>query len=354
MLQDESFQDLLFGGLEDRQSADCRAWVDRYKEAYKAATDLEAIQDFSDKTLLLHIIGAYTLFSSKSLLTCDFIGLPTPRFEVRALNKEGCELVAIHEGFLHLLGFMNECSLLSFVLWDHLKHVPKDQATTLDLHLKLNKLRLARRFLKNPFRLPSFVSSFSEELKTKMTDEMEAMLAFAIHHELAHHYFRHVTKTGTTHAQPLVCEYLNYFKNEEFEADLSAIQAVREGMDLYVAGASLLLYHLALLESVSLDMKSTHPLAVNRIHQLEAALPPWTSEQARRSLTGMVQNMAKELEQYRKEGLGAAFELYSNAGVQNPIQELTTIADILLKGERIFSKYGGRTLVHPSRIEGDS
>jgi hypothetical protein len=338
MLSDETIQNLLTGGLDDHWKSICRSWIDESKRSYEVASDLEAIEIFSDKELLPNIALGSAIFKSPALGKSDFIGLPTPRFAVLATKQEDAYLVAIHEGFLRLMRFLNEVSLLSYVLWTRLSDTLGDMAVEFDAHLNAAKIKIGRQFLQEPFRLPSFFNEFSDQMKARMQDEMTSMLAFAVHHELAHHELGH--SSGCKRVQPdlLIDESMNIFKAQEFEADEQAIGAVQKNLDSYIAGVCLFLRHLAELETFTTEPKATHPFAINRINHLAGRLPSYASEKARDVVTDSAKYMAKDFARHRDRDMHLMFDLFALAKPDRAIRDVTVVASVILDGNRMVTE----------------
>src|SRR4051794_31494088 len=106
MLSEVAIDDLLVGGLDDEWVSHTRTWLHEYKLEHGAKTDLDAIRIFSDSEVLPVLAIAGTTFANQDLWKCQFIGLPTPRFAVQLVPLEDHYLVAIHEGFLHVITFL--------------------------------------------------------------------------------------------------------------------------------------------------------------------------------------------------------------------------------------------------------
>jgi hypothetical protein len=343
MLKNETFQKLLTGGLDDYWKSVCRAWIDESKQLYGVETDQQTIARFSDTELFPRLLEGSILFSNTSLLKCNFIGLPTPRFAVQAIQKEGDFIVVIHEGFLHLTTFLTETHLLSRILWERLTYLDKKDATKLDIYLKMAKIKITKKFLKEPFRLPSFYKKFTDDIKRLIDDEIISIISFAIYHELAHIELGHcsppINAIGAAGPHLLIDESVNVFKKQEFEADEHAMRAVQDNYDSYSSGACLFLYNLALIEIYTTDTRPTHPLSANRIKHLESTFSSSFSEELKTLYDKVARELAEDFKQHRDDDLHIMFELFALADIDPAIKELTTIANTIFEGDRIVNKY---------------
>jgi hypothetical protein len=344
MLDSATVQDLLTGGLDTQSAGATRSWIDDFKRQHGVQTDLDAIQVYSDTELIPRLARAKRLFSNEALLACDFIGLPTPRFAVQLIRSEGHQIIAIHEGFLHLVGFLNEADLIAYILHDRLTYLEPAAVQALSVQLRIAMIRIATRFLVEPWRLPSLWSEFTTEFKTRFEDEIISIVAFAVLHELAHAELGHWKPPTTgaavsTSPHLVIDEPLGHFKQLEFEADEHAIRSVRSHHTSFCAGVALFLRYLALLETFSVRDRPTHPMAANRLSHLASILPADFSAEIIDLLRSGARHIATTHATHREDDLHWHFELLALASPERPVEDYWAIAKTIIRGSHILAKY---------------
>jgi hypothetical protein len=345
MLDSATFQDLLTGGLDNHAASATRSWVDEFKREHGLQTDLEAIQVYSDTELLPRLARAQGLFSNQALLGCDFIGLPTPRFAVQLIQREGHQIIAVHEGFLHLVGFLNEADLLGSILHARVTYLDPAVVRELSVQFRIAMIRIATRFLVEPSRLPAFRSEFTNEFKSLFEDEIVSIMAFAILHELSHVELGHwkprtTVATAATRPHLVIDEPTGHFKQLEFEADQHAIRSVRSHHTSFFAGVSLFLRYLALLETYTVKDRPTHPMAVNRLSHLANALPSEFSAEINELKRSEAGHIATTYTMHRDDDLHLQFDALTSTDPERPLEHYRAIANTIIRGSHILAKYG--------------
>ena len=345
MWKDDTFKELLYGGLQDDWKLMCKLWVDDTKELFNVSTDQQVIAEYSDNVILPILTTAATLFKNKSIIYADFVGLPTPRFEMYVSKIEGRPAIVIHEGFVMLYRFLNELHFLSnfrYMIWDSLTQEEKGIYEEKSLKLDEIAIRIAIEFCNKPFHLPTYKFDLPAEFGRLLDDELVSVLAFSIFHEIGHYELGHyhlgnkcdedVTdklfdhdeihnyyqKMGQAmgedlyHHQPSKNdingkdanlthgEPMNIFKVHEFEADEYAIRCVGENEQSYYAGVILFFNHLTTLELALQKNMHTHPIALNRLNNIESKFSDslsdellWVISQAKKDLSDKLSRHSK-------------------------------------------------------------
>lgn len=378
MLKNETFRDLLYGGLNDEWKSICQEWVDEAKLFYNVRTDQEVIAAFSDQEILPLIARAATTFKNKATIYSNFIGLPTPRFDMFVTQIEGQPTIVIHEGFLLLFRFLNEIhytSSLQYYDWDFMSEEDRENLEAIQSSINQSIIRITLEFLEKPFRLPSFHKKLPVEMQGKLDDEFLSIFAFAMYHEIGHCELEHncsSNKSGKpmsvllsdhekitadyqhlgraygvnsmNHYHPVIDnidgsdpnlkidESLNRFKKQEFEADEYAIRSAGGNTILFYAGICLFYNHLSFLERITPKGK-THPLALNRLSHLEKNCTDLFSTEMKMMISGLKNEIFNKIEdiQDNESDYFVQLELTRLAEVNDYVQYLTVWMDAYLE-----------------------
>ena len=188
-----------------------------------------------------------------------------------ALALEGCEVVAVHEGLVRLIEFLNEMRRLSIEvkMVDWIAPVTRE---TIELDLGEAKMRSLCRYIETPFDLPSVRGLFSADLLQRWYYDTAAVLGFVLEHELAHHELGH--RSELVHGREprprhtVLEESSTYSKEQEYEADVRAARAASENRDFYLSRVATFFDDLGLIEAYCGKLAESHPFASNRATNL--------------------------------------------------------------------------------------